>query len=98
MTYPLSQTLGAKRQRTWRAKKGDNQFTEDGQICLSSQPAPRADPLAYSLIDQPDITRPERPCACCRKAFQPTAVRKMLCLTCYHKAWRPSLEPVTIGT
>ena len=107
MGHPISQTPGAQRQRTWReramvaarlvtTKKGDNQFTEDASIEASSQPAPRADPLEYSLVDSPDYSRAERPCGCCRKVFQPTERRRMLCLACYHKAWRPSLEPVTI--
>ena len=30
-----------------------------------------------------DHRRPRRPCACCRKQFQPTAKRWLLCITCF---------------
>ena len=99
MTYPLSQTPGAQRQRTWRERAmvaARLVTTERGgaggvrksntSIEALTQPAPRADPLEYSLVDHEDPSRAERPCACCRKVFQPTERRRMLCLACYHKA------------
>ena len=49
----LSQTLGAQRQRAWRTKRGDNQFTEDASIEASSQTD-----TAMALVDSPDLARP----------------------------------------
>ena len=81
MTYPLSQTPGAHRQRAWRTKRGDNQFTEDASIEASSQ----AD-TGMALIDHVDLARPARPCSCCKREFQPSVTRRMLCAKCYSRA------------
>ena len=96
MGRPLSQTPGANRQRAWRERamvaarlvttEPHRPSKLSRSIDLLTQPAPRADPLEYSLVDHEDPSRAERPCACCRKVFQPTERRRMLCLACYHKA------------
>jgi hypothetical protein len=81
MGYPMSQTPGAQRQRTWRRGRG-------ATIAING---------LGRLVDQPDLTRPERPCACCRKVFQPSVQRRLLCAVCYR---RPSsvVENATRGS
>ena len=34
-------------------------------------------------LDAPDMTRPRRPCARCRKIIQPTTRRRLLCTACF---------------
>ena len=39
-------------------------------------------------LDRPDLSRPERPCACCGNRFQPTQRRRMLCRDCFREGER----------
>ena len=41
---------------------------------------------AVFLLDQKDLSRAERPCSCCRRVFQPTTRRRMMCSACYRNA------------
>ena len=34
-------------------------------------------------LDAPDLSRPRRPCARCRKIIQPTTRRRLLCTACF---------------
>ena len=49
-------------------------------------------------LDSPDLARPERPCACCRKVFQPSTRRWRLCAACYSNAPRAYVENATLGS
>ena len=49
------------------------------------------------IHDKPDPSRPERPCACCGRRFQPTTRRRMLCAECFtgnDAQWRRGYDPV----
>ncbi|MCY4394989.1 MAG: hypothetical protein OXC10_07640 [Rhodospirillaceae bacterium] len=53
--------------------------------------------------DRPDLSRPERPCARCRRRFQPTLRRRMLCGYCFRgdeeqDAGRPGLSLLRAAT
>ena len=103
MTYPLSQTLGAKRQRTWRERAMVEQSHTPNAVRKRAQRAQRARDRYIGTgttvfpSDKSDYSRAERPCGCCRKVFQPTARRRMLCAACYSKAPGAYVEPVTMG-
>ena len=77
-----SQSTQAVRKRAQRAQRARERYIGTGTHVFP--------------LDQPDLTRPERPCACCSIVFQPTARRRMLCAACWHKAPGPYVEPVTI--
>ena len=72
--------------RADRAAKGSRQkptLTFNVEV-PSSVPRREADPF---FTDQP-IDRLERACSRCRRPFQPTLVRRLLCAPCWHGAAR----------
>ena len=53
-------------------------------VWKGSLPSPKSDPR---------LDRPKRPCACCRRRFQPTVKRRMLCASCFGRANTSPLAP-----
>ena len=47
-------------------------------------------------LDAPDLARPPRPCSCCKREFQPSVRRRMLCAACYRNAPRLYAEDATL--
>lgn len=65
-------------------------FTRDGKLMAAGErPRMMGDLLgepAASSVDRPLTDVGKRPCSNCRQKFQPTILRRRLCLGCFQRA------------